>query len=219
MRLRFGRPSLPLLIVFAALIGVIFYLADNKSNPSAALPTQVLATNNAVIEPTVQPVQTALPDLTDVLNPNRVITRQEIPQSAKIFLPTAGVYSNVIQAYMDGRSWDISQLRSRVGHLEGTAWVDGPGNVVLSGHVELADGRPGIFAELDLVQVNDVVRVLSEDTWHYYLVTQVYKTTPTDLQPLMPTSDDRLTLITCNSYDFLSNAYLERVIVVAERMG
>ena len=216
MRLRFGKPSLPLLMLFAALIGVIFYVADNWNNRESTSIAQTAVPQLGFTEPTPLAIE---PISTQELIPDRIITRQEIPQIAKIYLPKAGVYSNVIQAYMDGRSWDVSQLRSKVGHLEGTAWVDEPGNVVLSGHVELADGNPGIFSELERVQVNDVVRVLSDDTWHYYLVTEVYTTNPTDLEPLMPTSEDRLTLITCNSYDFLTNAYLERVIVVAERIG
>jgi LPXTG-site transpeptidase (sortase) family protein len=220
MRLRFGRPSLPLLIFFAALFGVIFYLVDNRDNLSPNVIQQTASTEVAVIAPTAIAVQaTVFPSLTETLNPRRVITRQEIPGDASIYISRAGVVSNVIQAYLDGSSWDISQLRSNVGHLEGTAWVDQPGNVVLSGHVELSDGKPGIFAELNVIQINDLVRVQSNGKWHTYMVTEVYMTTPHNLEPLMPTPEDRLTLITCNSYDFFTNAYLERVIVVAERMG
>lgn len=219
MRLRFGRPSMFVLILFAAMIGVIFYIADNWNNPRPAPRPTAVSTELAVIAPTAIAVQTALPDLTQALNPGRIITRQEIPSDASIYIPRALVVSNVIQAYLDGSSWDISQLRSNVGHLEGTAWVDEPGNVVLSGHVELSDGRPGIFADLQLVQTGDVIQVFSDNVFHKYMVTKVYTTAPTDLEPLMPTTEDRLTLITCDSYDFLSNAYLERVIVVAERMG
>lgn len=218
MRLRFGRPSMLFLVFFAAMLGIGFYFADNRGNQASVTSTPFLSTELAAIEPTAIAVQTALPALTQSLNPERIITRQEIPNDASIYIPRALVVSNVIQAYLDGSSWDISQLRSNVGHLEGTAWVDQPGNVVLSGHVELSDGRPGIFADLQLVQVGDVIQVFSSDVFHKYMVTQVYTTLPNDLEPLMPTAEDRLTLITCNSYDFLSNAYLERVIVVAERM-
>lgn len=220
MRLRFGRPSLPLLMFFAALIGVVFYLVQSRSNRTPANQQVASPTEIAVIEPTNIPVQaTTFPSLTQSLDPGGLITRQEIPAEAHIYIPTAGVVSNIIQAYLDGSSWDISQLRSNVGHLEGTAWVDQPGNVVLSGHVELSNGTPGIFADLQLVSVNDIVRVQSDDVWHLYMVTEVYMTTPDNLEPLMPTADDRLTLITCDSWDFLTNAYLERVIVVAERIG
>jgi LPXTG-site transpeptidase (sortase) family protein len=220
MRLRFGKPSLPLLMFFAALIGIIFYIVDNRNNISPVTSTQFVPTEVALDEPTQVAAQaTVFPSLSESLNPSRIITRQEIPQTSSIFIPTAGVISNIVQTYLDGSSWDISQLRSNVGHLEGTPWVDQPGNAVLSGHVELADGRPGIFAELNLVQVNDLVIVQSNGNEYTYIVTEIYSTTPNDLVPLMPTPEDRLTLITCSGYDFFSNTYQERDIVVAERMG
>jgi sortase (surface protein transpeptidase) len=44
-------------------------------------------------------------------------------------------------------------------------------------------------------------------------------TTPDDLTVLYPTTDERLTLITCDSYDFLQDAYLERMVVIADRIA
>lgn len=220
MRLHFGKPSLPLLMLFAALIGFIFYIVDNQNNIPTDNSLQSIPTEIALLEPTAIAAQaTIFPLLTESLNPSRIITRREIPQESSVFIPTAGVFSDVIQAYLDGSGWDISQLRSNVGYLEGTAWIEQPGNVVLSGHVELADGGRGVFADLNLVQIGDPVEVQSNGSSHTYVVTEVYTTTPNDLTPLMPTSEDRLTLITCNSYDFFTNAYLERVIVVAVRIG
>ena len=213
MRLRFGRPSLPLLIFFAALFGIAFYIYDNwgEMPVSAALPTAA-----AMLAPSITatpiPSPTALPRTS-------IPGRQEIPEDTTLFIPAAGIYSNVIQAYLDGTSWDISQLRSNAGHLEGTPWVDQPGNVVISGHVELSTGQPGIFASLIDLEIGDVVTVRSNEIDYVYVISEIYNTQPDDLQPLMPTTTDRLTLITCNSYDFLSNTYQERVIVVAERVS
>src|SRR5690606_18548739 len=145
--------------------------------------------------------------------------RQEIPEDTSIFIPTAGIWSDVIQAYLNSGNWDISNLRSNAGHLEGTAWVTQPGNVVISGHVELSNGLPGIFSELDNIEVGDVIRVRSEDIGYTYVVRETYSTGRSDLHPLMPTLDDRLTLITCSSYDIVTNGYRERLIVVAERVS
>lgn len=58
----------------------------------------------------------------------------------------------------------------------------------------------------------------SEGVDYFYTVTETYYTVPTDLTPLRQTVDDRLTLITCNSYDIVTNAYRERLIIVAERV-
>jgi sortase (surface protein transpeptidase) len=49
-----------------------------------------------------------------------------------------------------------------------------------------------------------------------FIVTEIRTTTPDDLSPIMPTRSERLTLITCGAYDFFQDAYLERLIIVAE---
>jgi LPXTG-site transpeptidase (sortase) family protein len=245
MRLRFGRPSLSVLIAFAMLIGVIFYVWDNASPTAppdpdiAQLPptltpnvpdtasTNIPAASTRTPAPTIErPIDRSSagdPDLdrmTSVTSISRQIGfRQEIPDNVSVFIPRAGIYSQVIQAYLDDTSWDVSQLGTRVGHLEGTAWLDEPGNVVLSGHVEMRDGRPGIFANLDELRVDDVVILRQSSTEYRYIITEIRTVAPTDLSPVMPTSDDRLTLITCNTYDFFSDSYLERMIIVAERLN
>lgn len=217
MRLRFGRPSLPLLILFAIVIGIVFYYIDNSGTESSA-PQAVTAPVSPVsvtsVPEEVTPVATAT-----IATRFTASNRPEVPEDTSIFIPTAGIWSDVIQTYLDGGNWDIRNLRSNAGHLEGTAWVTQPGNVVISGHVELSSGLPGIFAELENIEIGDVVRIRSEGIEYTYVVIETYNTVPSDLQPLMPTVDDRLTLITCNSYDIVSNAYRERLIVVAERVS
>ena len=41
---------------------------------------------------------------------------------------------------------------------------------------------------------------------------------PDDMSVLYPTAEDRLTLITCDSFDYLSFTYLERIVAIAERV-
>lgn len=217
MRLRFSRPSLPIMIIFAALVGVVFYYFDNADSQSEVVVTEspaVVMVNATAIPVRAEPV--ALPTSSTRFTEAR---RQEIPEDTAIFIPTAGIWSDVIQAYLDNGNWDIRDLRSNAGHLEGTAWVDQPGNVVISGHIELSNGLPGIFSNLDAIQLGQEIRIISEGVEHVYVVTDMYNTLPNDLTPLYPTDDDRLTLITCNSYDLVTNAYRERLIVVAERVS
>ena len=125
--------------------------------------------------------------------------------------------------YIDGTigSWNVSRLGNNIGHLEGTSWLPDDGNVVLSGHVELAGGERGIFANLHELTVGERVVIQHDGVDYHYDIVSVGITEPTDLAPLYPTNDgiNRLTLITCGSYDFLSNSYLERVIVVAEQVS
>jgi LPXTG-site transpeptidase (sortase) family protein len=90
---------------------------------------------------------------------------------------------------------------------------------VLAGHVEMSDGRKGIFAELDRLQIGDPITITQDDNEHTYQVTQKFTTTPDDMTVVYPTTSHRLTLITCSAYDFLSNNYGERFVVIAERVG
>lgn len=217
MRLRFGSLSLPMLIFCAVIIGIIFYYFDNSSNSSVPLETPVpIVAVQTTPQSTPQPVIDSTPTVGTRYSTSN---RQEIPEDTKIFIPTANIWSDVIQAYLAGGNWDITNLRSNAGHLEGTAWVSQPGNTVISGHVELSNGLPGIFSRLTEIQLGDTIQVFSEGVEYTYTVTESYYTVPTDLQPLMPTTTDRLTLITCNSYDIVTNAYQERLIIVAERVS
>jgi LPXTG-site transpeptidase (sortase) family protein len=141
------------------------------------------------------------------------------PPPTTVFIPTVGIHTSIIEAYLDGTSWDVANLGTNAGHLQGTAWLDEPGNVVLAGHAELADGRRGIFARVGEVSVGDPIIVQQGDNERHYLVRAVAITTPDDLSVLYPTSDDQLTLITCDAYDFFRDVYLERTVVIAERIA
>jgi sortase (surface protein transpeptidase) len=51
-----------------------------------------------------------------------------------------------------------------------------------------------------------------------FQVTQKFATEPSNLSVLYPSQTEKITLITCSDYDFLRDTYLERVIVIAERV-
>jgi LPXTG-site transpeptidase (sortase) family protein len=124
----------------------------------------------------------------------------------------------VIEVFLDGNSWDIRNLGTNVGHLQGTAWLDTPGNIVLSGHVEMADGRLGVFATIEELAQGDLVVLQHGTEERRYGVREISRVAPDDLRVLYPTQSEQLTLITCDAYDFFQNAYLERVVVVADRL-
>jgi len=116
-------------------------------------------------------------------------------------------------------TWDTQNLGMNVGHLEGTAWVDAPGNIVLGAHSELAKRQEGIFYNLDQLALGDEIQLIQGTETREYLVTQAYEVEITDMAPVYPTTTDRITLITCDtgSYDPATGKYNKRLIVVAER--
>lgn len=164
------------------------------------------------IPPTVTPQLQATPSQT-------LLSGTAVDQRPYISIPALGVYAPIIEVFLDGTSWDVSRLGTDVGHLQGTAWLDEPGNIVLSGHVELRDGRQGAFRQLESLEVGDYISVMYRNTARSYEVVEHYDVEPTNLEPLYPSDIDQLTLITCGEYDFFSGSYLKRVVIVAERVG
>ena len=126
-----------------------------------------------------------------------------------------------IQQFPNGSiTWDTANLGMNIGHLQGTAWLDAPGNIVLGGHSELAERVPSIFYTLDQIQIGEVITLTTGAETRQYTVTQIYQVPYTDLGPVYPTTTERLTLITCDtdSYNTATGVYNQRIIVVAERV-
>lgn len=191
------------MVLLGIVVGVAFLLIDRWRTPPAPTST-VIQTLTPTPTATVPPLQ-PLPSPT------------HIPE-ARVLIPTAGVNALVVNVYLDGESWDVSQLGENAGHLQGTAWFETPGNVALAGHVEMRDGRPGIFARIEDMRTGDPIILTQNGMELRYAVTDIKRVSPDDLSVIYPTTDDRITLITCDSYNFLQNVYQERIVVVAERV-
>lgn len=203
------------LMLLGALSGVVVLIYLNlTAPPPPATPTSLPSTPIAIVptldSPTPTPTLTPQPAFTPP------IPADSIPANTRLLVPSAGVLADVVRAYLDGESWNIDNLGENVGHLQGTSWVSERGNIVLSGHVELSDGRGGVFSKLNQVKVGDFIGLEVNGITYVYGVTDIHTTTPDDLSPIYPTSKPTITLITCGAYDFIQDSYLERLIVVAE---
>ncbi len=203
------------LIILGVLVGVIFLAYDRLSHQQAddsAVPTLIPAT---IVSQAASPATTV---------PQAAIVSTPLPEAeiinTSLFIPKAGIFAPIVRVYLDGHSWDVSKLGMNVGHLQGTTWLDnGPGNIVLSGHVEMADGRAGVFATISELEPGDLVVLQNGADERRYAVTSLTTVAPDDLTPVYPTTNDQVTLITCGSYNFLQDSYLERIVVVAERVS
>ncbi len=84
------------------------------------------------------------------------------------------------------------------GHHMDSALPGQPGNLVLSGHVSVADSSNlAVFSALEDAAAGDVVEVFSGDTVHRYLVERVAVVAPTAVQLLRSDHNASVTLITC----------------------
>ena len=199
---RFALVPMMWVALLGIVVGVGFYLT--QTTPAPIVPPAFTD------EPTATPTESAKARATSLppTKPNATLT-----------LPTLGIFAEIITAYIDeDGAWDVSQLGMRVGHLDGTAWVNQVGNVVLSGHVEMADGRLGVFAPLEQLKVGDVLTIEDRETLYRYQVYDIRYVTPNIIDVLEdhPTRPHTLTLITCSGYRFVSNEYAERLVVFAE---
>lgn len=196
--------------MFVALLGAVagvMFLARDGWTPAAppAAPVDAAPPPPPALMPTLDPFVQSRP------------VAREITSGATLFAPTAGISAAVIQSYLDGTSWDVRELGAFAGHLQGTAWLNQPGNIVLAGHVELADGRQGVFASIGQLSVGDPIFLTQDGEQRVYAVRELRTVNPDDMSVLYPTSDEQLTLITCSNYDFLRDVYHERLVVVARR--
>ena len=211
-----------LLVVFGAIGGIAFLIFDQSrptDSPDMAVPTatqaQAIADN-----PNATPTPVFSDQLAVTPSPTPIVARDLDPdiENAALVIPSAGIVAPIQRVYLSESSWDVTQLGNNIGHLEGTRWIPEGGNIVLSGHVELADGRQGIFANLNEMQVGDRVIITQDGRDYHYDVSSISNHDPTDLTPIYPSDVNMVTLITCGTYDFISDSYLERVVVVAQEV-
>lgn len=174
--------------------------------PPAPQPTRVLPVFTAQPQPTRAPLPAAsVPDTPPASG------------GTTLSMPTINVFVGIKTFPLDGYSWAIDPWEKQVGHLEGTAWFNGSGNVVLGGHSTYPDGRPGIFAGLYQLNLGDPVIVMVDGSERRYTVTEKQVVHYDDLTVAYPSSDNKLTLITCDipSYDPATQFYSERLVVIA----
>ncbi len=183
---------------------------SGRPSEEVPLPEQAVAPDNPDVTPT-------LPDnLTrrDVL-PTPTVDPNAIPRS--ITFPGALLTSRVINAARTVTSWETRYLGSSVGHLEGTSWIGGSGgNIVMAGHVTTELGEPGPFAYLFEAQIGDDVILTDGNTQYHYYVASIERVPPDAIGYVAQDGRPRLTLITCDDWDYSAQRYNSRLVVVAE---
>jgi sortase A len=122
---------------------------------------------------------------------------------AHIVIPTIGVDKYVVEGVTE------SALQAGPGHYPGTPMPGEPGNVAIAGH-RTTYGAP--FFRLNELKPGDKIQMATKTKQFLYVVDHTEIVKPTDVAVIGPTSDNRLTLTTCNPRYEATN----RLIVVAE---
>jgi LPXTG-site transpeptidase (sortase) family protein len=132
----------------------------------------------------------------------------DIP-NLKVDVPITGVP-------LTDHGWDLTWLGNEAGYLDGTAFPTWSGNSVITGHVYLANGKPGPFVDLNQLQWGD--QIIVHTSWgqdYTYEVRAIKEVAPDDLSILDHKDQSWLTLVTCQGYDQKTNSYQQRLVVRA----
>ena len=114
------------------------------------------------------------------------------------------------QVVLEGTS--VKDLKRGPGHYTGTSLPGQPGNAAIAGH-RTTYGAP--FFKLGSMAIGDEIEVTTKTGEYLYRVSRIYRVSPDDSSPLLPTDENILTLTTCDPPFSAS----KRLIVVATLQG
>lgn len=118
----------------------------------------------------------------------------------RIVVPSAGVDARVAEVgvVLQGGKPTWETAWQAAGHHIDSAMPGQPGNMVITGHVSVADrSNLAVFQNLHRVATGDVVEVYSGEQVYRYEVTKVLVVAPTVVKLLRSDSTSTVTLITC----------------------
>lgn len=128
----------------------------------------------------------------------RVVSRGGLP--TRVVIPAAQVDTQVVELGVvleDGEpQWQTAWHAA--GHHMDSALPGQPGNMVITGHVSVADGANlAVFANLEDVAEGDTIDISSGEATYRYEVTAVEVVAPEAIGVLRSDSASTVTLITC----------------------
>jgi LPXTG-site transpeptidase (sortase) family protein len=133
--------------------------------------------------------------------------------ATRIVIPKIAIDAPVVLSPIQDQTWQVDHLGQAVGHLEGTAPPGSNSNIVLAGHVTLAEGVYGPFAGLGQLTAGDIVTVFYGEQPYNYMVDGLQTVDRTAVEVTYPSSTGQITLITCNNWSSEEGRYIERLIV------
>lgn len=182
--------------------------ADPEASPASPSPEPTSTTARPHL-PAGSP-ERQLPDLAD---PGPVLP-------PRLLLPGLDIDREVVDVPITDNVWNLESLGQQVGRLDTTGAH--PGDVLamtLVGHVTLSVSEKGPFHRLRQLVVGDEVVYRASGRDYVYQVVSKRSASPKDVDQLYVPDGNRLLLVTCSTWDFVSLEYARRLIVEAELIG
>lgn len=131
----------------------------------------------------------------------------------RVVVPGAGIDAPIAEVGVvaDGGRPTWETAWHAVGHHYDSSLPGQPGNMVLTGHVSVADrGNAAFFSKLDKLAAGDEVEVYSGDQVYRYAVSSISTVAPNAVKVLRSGEGATVTLITC------THDLKHRLVVVAK---
>ncbi|MDX1521114.1 MAG: sortase [Anaerolineae bacterium] len=168
-------------------------------------PTPTIPRPTPTSSPTLSPSPTSTPTAAPTFNLKGITTR--------LVIPTLDVDRPILRSPFRNETWQVDHLGLQIGHLEGTAPAGSDSNMVLAGHVSMADGSEGPFAHLNLLAIGDTITVYEGDQEYRYVVDDFLIVDQASIEVVYPTETGQITLITCNNWNSDEGRYVNRLVV------
>lgn len=113
-------------------------------------------------------------------------------------------------------TWDLSDLGQDIAYLEDIPGQKTDNNLVFAGHVTVRNGSSGPFRYLFKLAPGDEIILHKGQLNYTYTVLEQQVVFPDDTAVLEDTSEPRITLITCITWNEETLSYLRRLIITAK---
>ncbi len=197
--------------------------APSPSRTPTASPTRTPAPARTRAAPTLAPSLTATSVPTGTPSPTSTVPPPAIPD--RILIDAIGLNAPVVPVgqsavRLEGEvysQWDVPDVFAAGWH-QNSAPLGQPGNTVINGHHNI---HGEVFRYLVALEPGDVIALEAAGQRYYYLVAQTMTLAeqgqPLDMRRenarwILPTGDERVTLITCWPY----SANTHRLVVIAQ---
>ncbi len=116
------------------------------------------------------------------------------PKPVYLKIPSIDVASQVIEAHIRGGIWDTSS--DKVSHLAYSKNPGDGGNIVLYAH-----NTRSLLSRLPDMTTGDIITLTTDNgKSHYYTVRETMTVTPEDIENVLPTGHEVLTIYTCTGF-------------------
>jgi LPXTG-site transpeptidase (sortase) family protein len=181
----------------------------------AGLNTYGSTSSVSITVPSALPATGFAPGVVSALPAQPVEKAYNAMNGIWIEIPDLGVRLPMLDVPISKDGWDLTWLSNQAGYLAGTTRPGDVGTMGVTAHVSLADGNPGPFQNLRKLFWGNKVIMYAHGYRYTYEVRENRLVLPRDMSVLRQDGYAWMTLITCEGYSSLLDAYTYRVAVRA----